>query len=130
MTLILPNPAAGIAEAFAAVYEPITTGTGQRIARPGFATATCVASSPNSSTDLAAQQISYDLRRLRMHGLIARIPGRHRYRLSDIRLHHDMLLTHIHTTGTDPAATAASLAAHSRPAWPWSPAPCSPRPCA
>jgi hypothetical protein len=50
-----------------------------------------------SRGQISAQQISYDLRRLRMHGLIARIPGRHRYRLSDIGLHHDMLLTHIHT---------------------------------
>ncbi|MGH3800651.1 MAG: hypothetical protein ACRDTD_11040 [Pseudonocardiaceae bacterium] len=42
-------------------------------------------------------QVSYDLRRLRTHGLITRVPGTHRYRITDTRLHHAMLLTHLHT---------------------------------
>jgi hypothetical protein len=42
-------------------------------------------------------QVSYDLRRLRAHGLIERIPGSHRYQTSDRGLHHAMLLTHINT---------------------------------
>ena len=41
--------------------------------------------------------MSYDLRRLRAHGLIARIPGTHRYRVTDSGCDHAMLLTHIHT---------------------------------
>jgi hypothetical protein len=41
--------------------------------------------------------MSYDLRRLRAHGLITRIPRSHRYRLTEIGLHHAMLLSHIHT---------------------------------
>jgi hypothetical protein len=47
--------------------------------------------------DLSADQVSYDLRRLRAHGLIARIPPTHRYRISDTGLHHAMLITHLHT---------------------------------
>ena len=47
--------------------------------------------------DITAGQVSYDLRRLRAHGLINRIPGSHRYRVTDTGLHHAMLLTHIHT---------------------------------
>ena len=46
---------------------------------------------------ITAGQMSYDLRRLRAHGLIARIPRSHRYRLTDTGLHHAMLLTHVHT---------------------------------
>ena len=47
--------------------------------------------------ELTAGQVTYDLRRLRAHGLITRIPRSHRYRLTDTGLHHAMLLTHIHT---------------------------------
>ena len=46
---------------------------------------------------ITAGQMSYDLRRLRAHRLITRIPGSHRYRLTDTRLHHTMLLGHLHT---------------------------------
>ena len=46
---------------------------------------------------ITASQISYDLRRLRAHGLITRIPGSHRYRITDTGMHHAMLLTHVHT---------------------------------
>ncbi|MGH3571224.1 MAG: hypothetical protein ACRDUW_05255, partial [Pseudonocardiaceae bacterium] len=46
---------------------------------------------------ITAGQMSYDLRRLRAHGLITRVPGSHRYRVTDTGLHHAMLLTHIHT---------------------------------
>ncbi|MBV9012894.1 MAG: hypothetical protein JO272_12750 [Pseudonocardiales bacterium] len=41
--------------------------------------------------------MSYDLRRLRAHGLITRTPGSHRYHLTDTGLHHAMLITHPHT---------------------------------
>jgi len=46
---------------------------------------------------ITAGQISYDLRRLRGHGLITRIPGSHRYQVTSTGLHNAMLLTHIHT---------------------------------
>jgi hypothetical protein len=46
---------------------------------------------------ITAGQMSYDPRRLRAHGLITRTPHSHRYRLTDIGLHHAMLLSHIHT---------------------------------
>jgi hypothetical protein len=42
-------------------------------------------------------QVSYDLRRLRAHGVITRVPHTHRYRLTDTGLHHAMLITHIDT---------------------------------
>jgi hypothetical protein len=47
--------------------------------------------------EITAGQVSYDLRRLRAHGLITRIPKTHRYRISDTGLHHAMLITHLHT---------------------------------
>jgi hypothetical protein len=47
--------------------------------------------------DITAGKMTYDLRRLRVHGLIARIPGTHRYRLTHIGGDHAMLLTRIHT---------------------------------
>ena len=46
---------------------------------------------------ISAGQISYDLRRLRAHGLIARVPHSHRYRVTDPGLHHAMLITHLQT---------------------------------
>jgi hypothetical protein len=46
---------------------------------------------------ITAGQMTYDLRRLRAHGLITRIQGSHRYRVTDTGLHHAVLLTHVHT---------------------------------
>jgi hypothetical protein len=50
--------------------------------------------------------MSYDLRRLRGHGLITRVPGTHRYRVTDTGGHHAMLLTHIHTRLLQPGLAA------------------------
>jgi hypothetical protein len=47
--------------------------------------------------EITTGQVSYDLRRLRAHGLITRLPGTHRYQVTDTGLHHARLLTHIHT---------------------------------
>ena len=79
-------------------------------------------------------QMTYDLRRLRLHGLIDRIPHTHRYRVSDTGLPTAMFLTRLHDrflptgladladpTSTGPLHTAAakyqqaidSLARHS-----------------
>ena len=41
--------------------------------------------------------MSYDLRRLRAHGLITRIPHSHRYRSPTPGCTTRMLLTHVHT---------------------------------
>jgi hypothetical protein len=109
------------AEAFTTVHEPITTDTGQRIAglRLGDRRAHALLQAllmfrllPSGFLNrdlrgllaellavdtITAGQMSYDLRRLRAHGLITRIPRSHRYRLTDTGLHHAMLLTHTHT---------------------------------
>jgi hypothetical protein len=51
-----------------------------------------------------AGRATYDLRRMRLHGLIERIPHTHRYRVTDTGLHHAMFLTRVHNrllrTGT------------------------------
>jgi len=111
------------AEAFTAVHEPILTDTGQRTAGlrlgdrrvhallqallvfrllpAGFRNRDLrellgglLGRTPGAIT---AGQVSYDLRRLRAHGLITRIPRTHRYRLTDTGGDHAKLLTHIHT---------------------------------
>jgi hypothetical protein len=110
-------------QAFTAVHDPIVTDTGQRIAGirlgdrrahallqalqafrllpHGFLNrdlrgllASLLGKTPDQ---LSTGQVSYDLRRLRAHGLITRIPGTHRYRITDTGGHHAMLLTHVHT---------------------------------
>ncbi|HKX13620.1 MAG TPA: hypothetical protein VJN19_00380, partial [Propionibacteriaceae bacterium] len=43
-----------------------------------------------------ASQTTYDLRRLRSHGLIERLPHSHRYRVTDTGLRTAMLLTRVH----------------------------------
>jgi len=120
------------AEAFTAVNDPLITDTGTRIPGlrftdrraqallhallmfrllpHGFANrdlrallAPLLGLAPGTIT---AGQMSYDLRRLRGHGLITRVPGSHRYRVTDTGLHHAMLLTHIHTRLLQPGLAA------------------------
>ena len=43
-----------------------------------------------------AGRATYDLRRLRLHGLIERIPHTHRYRVTETGLHQAMFLTRVH----------------------------------
>ena len=133
------------AEAFTAVHEPITTEhrAAHRRAAPGRPPRPRPAAGPAGLPaahpagfrnrdlrellagllgttlpgEISAGQVSYDLRRLRAHGLITRIPGTHRYRLTDTGGEHAMLLTHIHTrllqpglaqlTDPDPPAPSA-----------------------
>jgi hypothetical protein len=45
---------------------------------------------------ITAGKTTYDLRRLRAHGLIARIPHTRRYQVTDTGLSHALLLTHAH----------------------------------
>ena len=67
-----------------------------------------------NAEEITAGQISYDLRRLRAHGLIDRIPGGHRYQTNDRGLHHAMLITHIDTRLLQPGL--AQLADPAPPA--------------
>jgi hypothetical protein len=46
--------------------------------------------------DITAGKMTYDLRRLRAHGLIQRIPKTRRYHVTDIGLHDALLFTHAH----------------------------------
>lgn len=66
-------------------------------------------------TGPSAGQVGYELRRLRTHGLIARAPGSHRYRVTDTGPAHAELITDIHTRlpepGPDPPAPSALRAA-------------------
>jgi len=109
------------ADAFTAVHDPIITADGHRIAglRLGDARAHALLQAllifrllPNGflhrdlrgllagllgKPEITAGQMTYDLRRLRTHGLITRIPASHRYRVTNTGLHHAMLLNHIQT---------------------------------
>lgn len=119
----LSHNAIRAAEAFTAVHEPIVTADGNRIAglRLGDRRAHALLQAllmfrllPHGfrnhdlrgllagllgrpADDISAGQAGYDLRRLRAHGLITRIPGSHRYRVTDTGLHQAMLLTHLQT---------------------------------
>ena len=44
---------------------------------------------------LSAGRVTYDLRRLRLHGLIARQPQRHRYRVTDVGLRLALFLPRV-----------------------------------
>ncbi len=71
---------------------------------------------------ISAGQMTYDLRRLRVQGLIERVPHSHRYRVTDTGLHAAMLLTRIHErllptglakiTGTTPGPLHAAARAY------------------
>jgi hypothetical protein len=101
------------AEAFTAVHDPIITDTGHRIAgiRLGDPRAHALPQAllvfrllphgflnrdlrgllagllGKTPDELSTGQVSYDLRRLRAHGLITRIPGTHRYQITQPATH-------------------------------------------
>jgi hypothetical protein len=106
-------------EAFAAVNDPVITTTGTRVAGLRFADPRAQALFtallifrllPDGFTnrdlrgwvsqllgkDVTAGQMTYDLRRLRLHGLIARQPHSNRYHLTDTGLRDAKFLTCIH----------------------------------
>jgi hypothetical protein len=111
------------AEAFHTVHDPIVTDTGVRIAglRLGDRRAHALLQAllvfrlqPNGFRNLDLRvllahllgkhpnqispgQVSYDLRRLRAHGVITRVAHTNRYRLTDTGLHHALLITHLDT---------------------------------
>jgi hypothetical protein len=110
------------ADAFHAINDPITTEHGERIPGLRFAdprvhallAALCVFRLiPGGFTNrdlraliapllgiptetITTGKMTYDLRRLRLHGLIERIPHTFRYRVTDTGLSHAMFLTRIH----------------------------------
>jgi hypothetical protein len=49
------------------------------------------------SADISLGRMSYELRRLRMHGLIERLPKTHRYRLTDLGLRTAMFYTRVYS---------------------------------
>ena len=53
----------------------------------------------------AAGQMTYDLRRLRLHGLIERLPRSHRYRITAPGAHMAMLYVRLYARGLRPAAS-------------------------
>jgi predicted MarR family transcription regulator len=65
---------------------------------------------------MTSGQITYDLRRLRLHGLIERVPGTFRYQVTDTGIRAARYLTRVHhrllRTGlaqlTDPSPPAPS----------------------
>lgn len=115
------DPAAGAA-AFAAVHDPIVEPHGARTAGLRFTdprthallhallvfrllphgfsnrdlrrlAAPLLGRDPD---DLTPGQMTYDLRRLRRHGLIDRVPHTHRYRVTDTGLERALFLTRAH----------------------------------
>jgi len=52
-------------------------------------------------------RMSYDLGRLRLHGLIERLPGTHRYTLTDHGLRTAIFLTRVHTRLVGPGLSQA-----------------------
>jgi hypothetical protein len=53
----------------------------------------------------SASHMTYDLRRLRLHGLIERVPRRHRYRITTLGAQIAMLYVRIYARGVRPAAS-------------------------
>jgi len=49
-----------------------------------------------TTEDITAGKMTYDLRRLRAHGLITRIPHTRRYQITNTGLQHALLFTHAH----------------------------------
>ena len=116
------------ADALAAITDPVTTDTGpararaavHRPPRPGAALGAVrvppaaprlhpprPAPPPGTPTRaptraMTSGQITYDLRRLRLHGLIARIPHSHRYQVTDPGLRTALFLTRAHTGSCAP----------------------------
>ena len=64
--------------------------------------------------DISAGKMTYDLRRLRVHGLITRIPKSRRYQVTDVGLQNALLFTHAHDH-----LLRAGLAQLTDPSPPW-----------
>jgi len=62
----------------------------------------------------ATSQMTYDLRRLRLHGLIERVPRSHRYRITEAGARLAVLYLRIYARGFRPAASLATTAGTRR----------------
>ena len=60
-------------------------------------------------------QMTYDLRRLRLHGLIARLPDTHRYRLTDRGARVAVLYVRVYARGFRPPASLPTVGTHRGP---------------
>ncbi len=64
-------------------------------------------------SSLTQGKMTYDLRRLRLHGLIERMPGTHRYLVTDFGFHAAIVLRRAHDRLLRPALAAARTPDHS-----------------
>ena len=103
--LRLGDPRACALLAALCVSRLLPRGFANRDLRPVMAQLLGVPASP-----ITPGKMTYDLRRLRMHGLIERIPGTFRYQVSDPGITRALFLTRLHDNS-------------SAPAWPLSPRP-------
>ena len=120
--LRLGDPRAHALLAALCVFRLLPRGFANRDLRPIMAQLLGV-----TAGTITPGKMTYDLRRLRMHNLIERIPGTFRYQVTDTGITHALFLTRLHDkflrTGL---ATLAGLAATTG-AWPPPAAP-TPRP--
>ena len=137
------DPAAGAA-AITAITSPVITPSGTRIPGLRFTdervqarlSALCAFRLlPNGFTnrelrthlaplfgrryeDMTSGQITYDLRRLRVHGLIERIPRTHRYQVTNTGLRHALFLTRLHARFLRPGLGELTSQPPARPRTP------------
>jgi hypothetical protein len=64
--------------------------------------------------EYAASQTTYDLRRLRLHGLIERVPRSHKYRITSLGARMAMLYVRVYARGVRPAASLPTSAGSGR----------------
>jgi len=62
------------------------------------------------SGDITPGRMTYELRRLRLHGLIERLPKSHRYRLTDLGLRTAMFYTRVYSRVLRPGISVISPA--------------------
>jgi hypothetical protein len=63
-----------------------------------------------SPNDLTQSRMSYDLRRLRLHGIIERIKGKHRYRLTNFGMRAGIFLTRVYNRVLRPGLSKVATA--------------------
>src|SRR6267378_378551 len=64
--------------------------------------------------EYAASQTTYDLRRLRLHGLIERVPHSHKYRITSLGARMAMLYVRVYARGVRPTASLPTSAGSRR----------------
>jgi len=64
--------------------------------------------------EYAASQTTYDLRHLRLHGLIARVPRSHKYRITSLGARMAMLYVRVYARGVRPTASLPTSAGSRR----------------